>query len=170
MLANRSTPCPASRSHHLPRTVAIVGATGAVGREWLRVLEAPRFPLAKLRLFASPSSAGKALPFAGLGIAVETLSQRGFAGVDLALFSAGSGVAREYAPFAVRDGAVVIDNSSAFRMDPAVPLVLPEINAAAIATHPGIIANPNCAAVIAPMALAPIHRHNRIRRAILATY
>ena len=105
-----------------------------------------------------------------MGIAVETLSQRGFAGVDLALFSAGSGVAREYAPFAVRDGAVVIDNSSAFRMDPAVPLVLPEINAAAIATHPGIIANPNGAAVIALMALAPIHRHNRIRRAILATY
>jgi aspartate-semialdehyde dehydrogenase len=150
--------------------VGIVGATGAVGRELLRVLESRRFPLAALRLFASPRSAGAALAFAGSEIAVEPLSDRGLAGVDLALFSAGSGVAREYARLAVRHGATVIDNSSAFRMDPGVPLVVPEINADAIATHRGIIANPNCAAIIALVPLAAIHRRNRIRRAILATY
>jgi aspartate-semialdehyde dehydrogenase len=153
-----------------PPAVAIVGATGAVGRELLRVLEDRRFPLGELRLFSSPRSAGKALTFAGGETIVETLSERSFAGIDLALFSAGGGVAKEYAPLAVRQGAVVIDNSATFRMEPTVPLVVPEINAAAIAAHRGIIANPNCAAIIALMPLAPIHRRNRIRRAVLATY
>jgi aspartate-semialdehyde dehydrogenase len=150
--------------------VAIVGATGAVGGELLQVLERRAFPLAGLRLFATARSAGKVVACAGREICVEPLTGHGFAGIDLALFSAGAAVAREYAPQAVREGAVVIDNSSAFRMDPAVPLVVPEINAAALETHRGIIANPNCAAIIALMALAPIHRRNRIRRAILATY
>jgi len=156
--------------HRSPPVVAIVGATGAVGRELLGVLENRRFPLADLRLFASPRSAGAALSFAGGRVAVEPLSERSLGAVDLALFSAGSGVAREYAQSAVSNGAIVIDNSSAFRMDPEVPLVVPEINAETIATHRGIIANPNCAAIIALVPLAHIHRHCRIRRVILATY
>jgi aspartate-semialdehyde dehydrogenase len=171
------TPMPAAqsacRSFRLRRSspaVAIVGATGAVGRELLRVLEDRRYPLSKLRLFASARSAGRVLPFAGSKTNVETLSKHSFAGIDLALFSAGGGIANEYARLAVQRGAVVIDNSSAFRMDPRVPLVVPEINAAAIADHRGIIANPNCAAIIALVPLAPIHRRNRIRRAVLATY
>jgi len=110
-----------------PRSVAIVGATGAVGRELLGVLERRQFPLAELRLYASPRSAGTLLQFQGRDIAVTALTEESFAGVDLALFSAGSGTARDYAPVAVRSGAVVIDNSSAFRMDPAVPLVVPEM-------------------------------------------
>src|SRR5262245_49089097 len=110
---DQSTARSLFRRHHSPRAVAIVGATGAVGRELLRVLGARSFPLAELRLFASPRSAGKILPFDGREIAVETLAAHSFAGVDLALFSAGSGIAREYAPLAVRHGAIVIDNSSA---------------------------------------------------------
>ena len=150
--------------------VAIVGATGAVGRELLDVLERRRFPLAELRLYASPRSVGTVLPFRGHDVAVAALSEESFAGVDLALFSAGSGTAREFAPIAVRNSAVVIDNSSAFRMDPAVPLIVPEINPDEIARHSGIIANPNCAAIIALLPLWPIHRRNLIRRVIIATY
>jgi aspartate-semialdehyde dehydrogenase len=167
-------PEPASRSSYRlrrsPPVVAIVGATGAVGQELLHVLETRRFPVSDLRLLASPRSAGKRLPFAGREITVSALTENSFDGVDLALFSAGGTTAREYAPIAVRAGAIVVDNSSAFRMDPAVPLVVPEINAAAIETHSGIIANPNCAAIIALMAMWPIHRRNRVRRATLATY
>jgi aspartate-semialdehyde dehydrogenase len=158
------------RLRHSPPSVAIVGATGAVGRELLRVFERRRFPLRELRLFASARSAGRRLDFAGGEITVEALSERSFASVDLALFSAGSAVARDYAPLAVRQGATVIDNSSAFRIEPAVPLVVPEINQEAIATHRGIVANPNCVAIVALVPLAPIHRHNPIRRVILATY
>jgi aspartate-semialdehyde dehydrogenase len=153
-----------------PPVVAIVGATGAVGRELLGVLDRRRFPLAELRLYASPRSAGTVLPFRGHDVAVAALSEESFAGVDLALFSAGSGTAREFAPIAVRNSAVVIDNSSAFRMDPAVPLVMPEINSDEIARHSGIIANPNCAAIVALLPLWPIHRRNSIRRVIIATY
>jgi aspartate-semialdehyde dehydrogenase len=163
----------ASTSHRLRRSppiVAIVGATGAVGRELLGVLERRRFPLAELRLYASPRSAGTLLQFQGRDIPVTALAEESFAGVDLALFSAGSGMARDYAPVAVRSGAVVIDNSSAFRMDPAVPLVVPEINPDEIAHHSGIIANPNCAAIIALLPLWPIHRRNPVRRVIIATY
>jgi aspartate-semialdehyde dehydrogenase len=134
------------------------------------VLEERGFPLAELRLLASPRSRGMVFAFRGREIAVEPLSADSFAGIDLALFSAGAGVAREYAPQALRCGATVIDNSSAFRTDPLVPLVVPEINAQTIETHRGLIANPNCVAVIALLALWPIHRRNRVRRAILATY
>jgi aspartate-semialdehyde dehydrogenase len=151
-------------------TVAVVGATGAVGVELLRVLEKRRFPLSGLRLLASPRSAGKQLNFGGVGFPVEALTAHSFAGIDIALFSAGSGVAKAFAPRAVEAGAIVVDNSSAFRMDPAVPLVVPEINPAALRLHRGIIANPNCVAIIAGMALWPIHRRNPIRRLIMSTY
>ena len=156
------------RSEH--PVVAVVGATGAVGIELMRCLEQRRFPLSRLRLFASPRSAGKRLPFAGGDLEVEPLSAAGLAGTDIALFSAGGATSREFAPVAVAHGAVVVDNSSAFRMDPAVPLVVPEINAEAIRGHRGIIANPNCAAIIAITPLWPIHRQNRIRRLIISTY
>ena len=170
-MSTLSTSLPQShRPRRSPPVVAIVGATGAVGRELLGVLERRRFPLAELRLYASPRSAGTVLPFRGQDIAVAALSEESFAGMDLALFSAGSETARDYAPIAVRNGGVVIDNSSAFRMDPAVPLVVPEINPDKIARHSGIIANPNCAAIIALLPLWPIHRCNPIRRVIIATY
>src|SRR5580704_13553462 len=151
-------------------SLAIVGATGAVGVESLRCLERRRFPLSRLRLFASARSAGKTLDFSGAPLTVEELTPASFAGIDIALFSAGSATAKHFAPIAVRAGAVVVDNSSAFRMDPTVPLVVPEINDAAIAEHRGIIANPNCVAIIAMTPLWPIHRRNRIRRIILSSY
>ncbi len=150
--------------------VAVVGATGAVGIELLRCLEQRRFPLRSLSLYASPRSAGKRLAFMGEEIAVEALGEGSLAGIDLALFSAGSGTSQRFAPAAAAAGAVIIDNSSAFRMREDVPLVVPEINGAAIAAHRGIIANPNCVAIIAAMALAPIHRVNPIRRVVLASY
>jgi aspartate-semialdehyde dehydrogenase len=158
------------RLRRSPPVVAIVGATGAVGAELLRILAERDFPVGELRLLASPRSAGKTLTFGDHDIGVETLSPDVFADVDLALFSAGSGTARESAPVAVRHGAVVVDNSSAFRMNPTVPLVVPEINEHEIARHDGILAVPNCAAIIAITPLWPIHRHNRIRRLILSTY
>jgi len=150
--------------------VAIVGATGAVGVELLRCLETRGFPLRGLRLLASARSVGRTLPFKGEAIAVEELTEASFEGVDLALFSAGSGISKRYAAAAVRAGAVVVDNSSAFRMDPEVPLVVPEVNGAALASHRGIIANPNCVAAIATVALAPLHRAHPIRRLTAATY
>jgi aspartate-semialdehyde dehydrogenase len=150
--------------------VAVVGATGAVGAELLRCLEARGFPLRGLRLLASPRSAGRTLRFRDRAIAVETLADGSFAGVDVALFSAGSDVSKRYAPVAVRAGAVVIDNSSAFRMAPDVPLVVPEVNAETLPHHRGIIANPNCVAAIAVLALAPLHRAHRITRVSAATY
>ena len=150
--------------------IAIVGATGAVGVELLRCLEKRQFPLRGLKLLASQRSAGKTLAFKGENLVVEELDERSFAGVDLALFSAGSGTSKQYAPLAVRAGAVVVDNSSAFRMDADVPLVIPEVNPGAIARHRGVIANPNCAAIVAITPLWPIHRRNRIKRLIVATY
>ncbi len=150
--------------------VAIVGATGAVGAEILRCLERRRFPVSRLKLLASARSAGRTMIFRRGPVAVEELTERSFDGIDLALFSAGSAVSKRFAPIAVARGAVVIDNSSAFRRDPEVPLVVPEINAAAIGRHRGIIANPNCVAAIATMALWPIHRENRVQRLTLATY
>jgi len=150
--------------------VAIVGATGAVGVELIRCLEQRAFPLAELRLFASARSAGRTLEFRGQALAVRELGEDSFAGVDLALFSAGGATSRRFAPLAVRAGATVIDNSSAFRMDPQVPLVVPEINPHTIRTHRGIIANPNCSAIISITPLWPVHRSNRIRRLIIATY
>ena len=162
--ASQTLPIPSSP------VVAIVGATGAVGQAFLECLAMRRFPFSRLRLLASLRSAGTALPFGDSRIAVEALDEDSFAGVDIALFSAGGEISRRYAPLAVAAGAVVIDNSSAFRMDPQVPLVIPEINAEALRAHRGVIANPNCAAVVALMAAAPVHRVNRIRRMTLATY
>jgi aspartate-semialdehyde dehydrogenase len=150
--------------------VAIVGATGAVGVELLHCLEARGFPLSRLKLLASPRSAGKTLPFRGQDLVIEALDETSFEGVDIALFSAGSGISKRYAAAAVKAGAVVVDNSSAFRMDPDVPLVVPEVNAAALAGHRGVIANPNCVAAIATVALAPLHRAHPIRRLTAATY
>ena len=150
--------------------VAIAGVTGAVGAEFIATMDRRRFPVGKLKALASARSAGKTLGFRGQQITVEALDENSFDGVDLALFSAGSGIARKYAPVAVKAGAVVVDNSSAFRMDPNVPLVIPEINARRIAEHKGIIAVPNCSAITALVPLWPIHRQNRIRRVILSTY
>ena len=151
-------------------SLAIVGATGAVGAELLQCLEARNFPLSRLRLFASARSAGRRLMFRGEGVPVEELTGNALAGSDIALFSAGRGVSRRFAPEAVRHGAVVVDNSSAFRMQPGVPLVVPEVNPDAIAQHRGIIANPNCVAIVAVVPLWPLHRRNPIRRVIAATY
>jgi aspartate-semialdehyde dehydrogenase len=150
--------------------VAIVGATGAVGVEIVGCLERRHFPVSQLRLFASARSAGRELEFRGKPVRVQELTEESFHGVDIALFSAGSATSRRFAPLAVRHGATVIDNSSAFRMDADVPLVVPEINPEVLHAHRGIIANPNCAAIISITPLWPIHQHNRIRRLTLATY
>jgi aspartate-semialdehyde dehydrogenase len=150
--------------------VAIVGATGAVGAELIQLLEQREFPLRGLKLLASPKSAGKTVKFKGEDVAVEALSEDSFRSVDIALFSAGAGTSREYAQHAVSAGAVVIDNSSAFRMELDVPLVVPEINPADIQKHRGIIANPNCTTIIALMALYPLHQVFRVKRVIAASY
>jgi aspartate-semialdehyde dehydrogenase len=150
--------------------VAIVGATGAVGAELIQLLEQREFPLRRLKLLASPKSAGKVLKFKGEEIPVEALSHDSFRSIDIALFSAGAGRSKEYAPHAVSAGAVVIDNSSAFRMEPDVPLVVPEINPADIQKHRGIIANPNCTTIIALMALYPLHKVFRVKRVIASSY
>ncbi|MCO6418979.1 aspartate-semialdehyde dehydrogenase [Siccirubricoccus sp. KC 17139] len=150
--------------------IAILGATGAVGHALLESLESRGFPVGGLRLLASPRSAGQRLPFRGQEITVEALGEDSFKGIDLAFFSAGATLSRQSAPLARAAGAVVVDNSSAFRMDPAVPLVVPEVNAAALAGHAGLIANPNCVAAIATVALAPLHRALPIRRLSMATY
>jgi aspartate-semialdehyde dehydrogenase len=133
-------------------------------------LERRRFALSELRLLASARSAGKELPFRSAPLAVRELTEASFDGVDLALFSAGSAISKKYAPLAVRAGAIVIDNSSAFRMDPAVPLVVPEINALAARGHRGIIANPNCTAIISITPLWPVHQANRIVRLLISSY
>jgi len=151
-------------------TVAIVGATGAVGAEFVGCLTKRSFPLDQLKALASARSAGKSIEFRGQKILVEELTEDSFKGVDIALFSAGGGVSRKFVPIAVKSGAVVIDNSSAFRMDRDVPLVIPEINPQRIKQHKGIIANPNCAAITALVPLWPIHRRNRIKRLIISTY
>ncbi len=163
---------PHQESHPLKSrpSVAIVGATGAVGRELLLCLERRGFPLSRLRLCASARSGGRTLPFAGTALPVEVLDEDSFAGIDIALFSAGSATSRRFAPAARRHGTVIIDNSSAFRMDATVPLVIPEVNPEMALAHHGVIANPNCVAIIAMMPLWPIHRLNRIRRIVLASY
>jgi aspartate-semialdehyde dehydrogenase len=150
--------------------VAIAGVTGAVGAEFIATMDKRRFPVRRLKALASARSAGRTLGFRGETIVVEELTETSFAGVDIALFSAGSATARQFAPIAVRAGAVVIDNSSAFRMAADVPLVIPEINGRRIAEHKGIIAVPNCSAITALVPLWPIHRQNRIKRVILSTY
>jgi aspartate-semialdehyde dehydrogenase len=150
--------------------VAIVGVTGAVGAEFIATMDRRGFRVGRLKALASARSAGKTIDFRGEKIVIEELGDNSFDGVDIALFSAGGGISRKYAPVAVKAGAVVVDNSSAFRMDPAVPLVIPEINAVRIREHKGIIAVPNCAAITALVPLWPIHRLNRIKRVILSTY
>ena len=150
-------------------TVAIAGATGVVGREFLAILEQRAFPIGKLRLMASARSAGKRMPYAGDEHTVEDLALADFKGVDVAFFSAGS-EQRAHARRAAAKGALVIDNSSAFRMDPEVPLIVPQVNAAAAAGHGGIIANPNCSTILLVMALAPLERHVPIRRLVISTY
>jgi aspartate-semialdehyde dehydrogenase len=150
--------------------IAIAGVTGAVGREFIATLDKGGFRVGKLKALASARSAGKRLNFRGQEIVIEELTADSFKGVDIALFSAGSAVSKTYAPIAVKAGAVVIDNSSAFRMDRNVPLVIPEINGHRIRDHKGIIAVPNCAAITALMPLWPVHRQNRIKRVIIATY
>ncbi len=150
--------------------IAVVGATGVVGLEMLDVLEKRSFPLAGLRLLASPRSAGKKVRFRDEEIAVEPLANDSFRGVDIAMFAAGSDVSKEHASKAVEAGAVVVDNSSAFRMSSGVPLVVPEWNASALDGHAGIIANPNCSTIILIMALAPLAQVAGLRRVVVSTY
>lgn len=150
--------------------VAILGATGAVGTELIQLLETRNFPLKSLKLLASPRSAGSQLPFKGSTLTVEPLSDEAFDGVDLVLASAGGGVSQQWTPKAVEAGAVVIDNSSAFRMDAAVPLVIPEVNPEAAEAHSGIIANPNCTTILMSVALWPLHQVQPIQRIVVATY
>jgi aspartate-semialdehyde dehydrogenase len=150
--------------------VAVIGATGAVGVEIVQCLEKRGFPLESLRLFASARSAGKTVMFRGRSIAIEELREEALQGIDIALLSAGSSISKRFVPTIVANGGIAVDNSSAFRMDDQVPLVVPEINGDAIAAHNGIIANPNCAAIISLMPLWPVHRVNPIRRLILSTY
>lgn len=150
--------------------IAIVGATGAVGQEMLDVLRRRQFPVSSLRLLASPRSAGAKLKWQDREYTVEALGADSFRGIDLALFSAGGGISKEFGPLAVAAGAVVVDNSSAFRMDPQVPLVIPEINPEDVHLHRGLIANPNCTTAVALMALAPLHRAFGLKRVIAASY
>ena len=150
--------------------IAIVGATGAVGLEMLKTLEKRNFPVSSLTPLASARSAGKTLPFRGQEILVQELTGDSFVGVDIALFSAGSAISKKFAPLAVDAGAVVVDNSSAFRMDDSVPLVVPEINTADVASHKGIIANPNCSTIVTVMALNPLHQAFGVKRMFASTY
>lgn len=150
--------------------VAIVGVTGAVGAEFIATMDKRGFRVGKLKALASARSAGKTVSFRGQDVIIEELTERAFEGVDIALFSAGGSISKKFAPIAVKAGTVVVDNSSAFRMDPNVPLVIPEINANRIRDHKGIIANPNCAAITALVPLWPIHQSNRIKRVIISTY
>jgi aspartate-semialdehyde dehydrogenase len=152
------------------QAVAVVGATGAAGQTTLRILEERKFPVRELRVFASERSVGKTVTFAGETLRIEKVSPEAFRGIELAFFSAGSAQSREYAPLAVRAGAVVVDKSSAFRMDPEVPLVVPEINAHAVRAHQGIVASPNCTTVVTVMPLAPLHRAARVRRVVATSY
>jgi aspartate-semialdehyde dehydrogenase len=150
--------------------VAVVGATGAVGVEMISTLERRDFPVGQLTLLASARSLGKRLKFRGEDVPVQELKKDSFAGIDVALFSAGGGISRDFAPAAVQSGCVVVDNSSAFRMDDTVPLVVPEINAADVKWHRGIIANPNCTTAIALMALYPLHQAFLVKRIFASSY
>ncbi|MBI3267770.1 MAG: aspartate-semialdehyde dehydrogenase [Planctomycetes bacterium] len=154
----------------MSKTVAVVGATGAVGLEMLRVLHSRGFPVRSLRLLASARSKGKKLRFADTEIAVEPVTPEAFAGIEIALFSAGSSVSAEFCPLAARAGAVCIDNTSAFRMDPGTPLVVPEVNPHRIREHRGILANPNCSTIQLVVALKPLHDLGKVRRVVVTTF
>jgi aspartate-semialdehyde dehydrogenase len=150
--------------------VAIAGVTGAVGQEFLNILEQRNFPLDKLVCLASERSVGKTITFKGNTYKVELLTENSFKGIDIALFSAGGQRSKDFAPAAAKAGAVVIDNSSAFRMDPEVPLIIPEVNPEMIKKHKGIIANPNCSTIIANVPMWPLHKANPIKRMVVSTY
>ena len=150
--------------------VAVVGATGAVGQEMMTVLEGRDFPVGELVPLASARSAGKKVSFRGEDVPVQVLDRDSFKGVQLALFSAGGSISKELGPVAVESGAVVVDNSSAFRMDPEVPLVVPEVNPEVIPQHKGIIANPNCSTIIMVVGIQPIHDLSPIQRVVVSTY
>ena len=150
--------------------ISVVGATGAVGRRMLSTLEERNFPVARLTALASARSAGQTLPFRDQDIEVMELKADSFKGVDIALFSAGGSISKQYAPIAVESGCVVIDNSSAWRMDKEVPLIVPEVNPSALGEKWGIIANPNCSTIQMVVALKPIHDKYRIRRVVVSTY
>lgn len=155
-----------SKSYH----VAVAGATGAVGIEMLRCLEQRNFPVRKLTLLASARSAGKKMKFRDAEIAIEELTENSFQGVDIALFSAGGDISRKFIPAAVKAGTVVVDNSSAYRMDDTVPLIVPEVNGADVSKHQGILANPNCTTAISLMALYPLHQAFGVKRVIASSY
>jgi aspartate-semialdehyde dehydrogenase len=150
--------------------VAVAGVTGAVGQEFLNIIEERDFPFDSLKLLASSRSAGKSIHFKGKEYIVEQLTEKSFDRVDIALFSAGAERSRVFAPAAVKSGAVVVDNSSAFRMDPNVPLVIPEINPQKIKEHKGIIANPNCSTIIGIVPVWPLHKANPVKRMVVSTY
>lgn len=150
--------------------IAILGVTGAVGQEFLSILEQRKFPIREIKFLASKKSAGQKIRFRGKDVVVEEAGPHSFQGIDLVLSSAGGSISKELVPHAVKAGALVVDNTSAFRMDPTVPLVVPEINPEDIAQHKGIIANPNCSTIIMVVPLFPLHRKARIKRIIAATY
>jgi aspartate-semialdehyde dehydrogenase len=150
--------------------VAVVGVTGAVGQTTLRILEERKFPVRELRAFASSRSAGKTVTFKGEAVRVQEVGPGAFKGVEIALFSAGSAQSKEHAPLAVQAGAVVVDKSNAFRMDPHVPLVVPEINAHAVRGHRGIVACPNCTSIVTVMPLKPLHDAGRLRRVVATSF
>jgi len=150
--------------------LAIAGVTGAVGQEFLRTLQERGFPFDSLRMLASSRSAGKKIEFKGKEYVVEELTEKSFVDIDIALFSAGGSRSKQFAPAAVKAGAVVVDNSSAFRMDPEVPLVIPEINPQKIKEHKGIIANPNCSTIIGIVPVWPLHKANPVKRMVVSTY
>ena len=150
--------------------VAILGATGLVGQEFIKILEQRNFPMASIRLLASDRSAGRKMMVGDQEIEVEEATPESFQGVDIALFSAGAEISRHFSPIAAQEGAVVIDNSAAFRMEKTVPLVVPEVNPEDIKWHKGIIANPNCSTIQMVVALYPLHKVNPIKRIVVSTY
>jgi len=153
-----------------PKVVAVVGATGLVGRKMIETLENRNFPVKAIKFLASERSRGRKLAYKGEEIPVEVLDENSFKGIEIALFSAGGSTSKKFAPIAAKDGCVVVDNSSAWRMDPEVPLVVPEVNAHEIKNHKGIIANPNCSTIQMVVALKPIHDFARIERVVVSTY
>ncbi len=154
----------------MAKSIAIAGVTGAVGQEFLKVLAQRNFPFSKIKMLASVRSVGKTVEFKGKTYTVQELTKDSFGDVDIALFSAGGARSKEFAPAAVAAGAVVVDNSSAFRMDPDTPLVVPEVNPQDVAGHKGIIANPNCSTIIMVVPIWPIHKVNPIKRIVVSTY
>jgi aspartate-semialdehyde dehydrogenase len=151
-------------------TIAVVGATGAAGSTTLRILEERKFPVRELRAFASERSVGKTVTFKGDAVRVQRIEPAAFQGVDIAICAAGTAQSKEYSPMIARAGAVVVDKSNAFRMDPDVPLVVPEINAHAVRRHRGIVASPNCTTIVTVMPLKPLHDAGRLRRVVATSY